>query len=580
MKKIVTAIFALSLTMAASGQSSFSAYETRINSWRASIGSDAMPKGAKEKTVEFPTYHYCIDGCFQKGILVEGQKVKIYDTTNELLLVLEGRVSYVANRLVVTGVKHDYEGARENKTYGMFHVSNGADNTMVYNPKKAGELLINDSEIYYYCGYFLNSPTIVSLINNAYIIVDGKSGKAGYDELTAPLLKSDITRVGYDKPYALLLTISKDAIMKFSDGVIFKGNLLPKAEGEGDIRFLQLAGVKNNYPKGHKTISVKEDGYRLIMETVDDPDNPTLLKETVTVSNKNQIPAESYWRKEALLEKMSELNWVFRNGDTYVGKALYKAVPSDDGMNNYGIRLTSGTYRYANGDSFEGNLSGEYFHGIAVSGTTRFRDGTSETGNWLAPYQLKNAQYDRLAKLVYPSVIRDSAVVCYNDNLYASYMAAARMAEYGKKYDAARENYLSAKSIKPDEMDWDSILDELDRNIFLEKRRKALVEKYGSEIGNKVAKGDLELGMSKRMVLEAFDVSELLCQCYLIGHSTDYENNPVEMWEFDYDEAKRCLERIMPGQPYGYDYLAEIKEGVKYRHLKFVNGKLVELRKF
>ena len=58
-----------------------------------------LPRGAVYKTIEFKQ-NYSISGYFIKGMLADGQIVKIYDTEYEPFLLLEGIVSYDNNQMV------------------------------------------------------------------------------------------------------------------------------------------------------------------------------------------------------------------------------------------------------------------------------------------------------------------------------------------------------------------------------------------------------------------------------------------------------------------------------------------------
>ena len=88
---------------------SYSDAEKAISQWMtANTNSDALVSGMKSSTVNFPLHGYSIEGSFLKGVLASGQNVVIYNTQGDPEPILKGKVSYVAGRLVVTGVK--YEG--------------------------------------------------------------------------------------------------------------------------------------------------------------------------------------------------------------------------------------------------------------------------------------------------------------------------------------------------------------------------------------------------------------------------------------------------------------------------------------
>lgn len=592
MKKILLSLTALMIYSTAFAQLTYRYYDEKVEQWHKSIYKDNLTNGAKEKTIDFPQFHYCITGSFTKGILTDGQTVRIYATESDPFLVLEGKVSYLANRLVVKGVKYTYDGKHTTKTYGSFYVSNCADNTMIYKPKKAGELCIADSEIEYFKGFYLDCPTIVCVSLNPYIAVDGKTGGRGYIEYAAPLQQLKISEIGYDRPYDLLLTTKDNAIMNWDSGLSFRGAVIPKITDEGLITFTLLSGEKTGFSQGYRTIKVIEDGNKIRMQLENDPKNTTLYEETIYVADKSLIPLESYWDMSMFYNNMEHIAWKYQNGDMYEGKAKCEIKMSDDKeQTSYSTTLTDGNYTYSNGDSFEGNLSGDTFYGMFISGTTHFKNGDSKKGNWLSEYNLTPAQYSKLSSYRYPSIIRDSAVVFNNNNLYDGYISAAKKAEYGKKYAEAKKYFLAAKEIKPTAEKWDEKIKELDKKIEHEELRRRLMSKYGSVVGNKLAEDKFEIGMTKEMIVDAWANRQALLHAYRVSNSTDWNNNVVEIWEYDYSMVQKYMQKELGseaagifnllsafGATQGINIRSEISKDTKYKYFKFKNGKLVEIK--
>ena len=568
-------------------QTKFEQIKDQADLWlKTTIEADPIPKSAKSKNIDYSNNHYYISGYFSKGILTEGQVLDIYDTAIEPKIILEGKVSYVGDRLLIKGIKYDYSEKGACCTYGSFYVSNSADDLFIYKPRKAQELKIVESDVYYYSGFYLDCPTIVSIVKPS-IAVDGKTGGRGYTQFYAPLNDSIIANKGYDNIQDLLLSTEKNAVMEWAHGAVFNGTISPKINNEGIISFVLLAGEMTGY--GHKSIKVNEyqEGYSLYMERIDDPNDTKLKSETIIVFDKSLIDQESYWDWRSYLDNIGELRIEYRNGDSYTGQALVNENLSDDGeLLSYSYTLTTGVYKYLNGDSFEGDLSQDFFYGIPVSGITRFKDGTIKQNNWLLDYQLSGDQYSKLSQLRYPTAIRAAA----EGYLYDSYKYAAKKAEDEGRYSVAKQYYLTARSIKPNAEKWEEILARIDKKIKEEEYRQMMIAQYGPVLGNKIIKGIVELGMTKTMVIDAFGTNDVLLHSYRVSQSTDWSGNRIEIWEYDFDKAKRYMDSVMGNAGIsdllfglgstllGVNVRAEISNVVKYKYLRFNNDKLVEIR--
>lgn len=591
MRRILLSLLLCLFCLSSFGQNTYERFNEKVEKWYDGTSADPLPKGAKLKTVDITKYHYCIKGYFYKGILAQGQVAQFYNTEPEPSVFLEGKVSYVANRLLITGVRNEIVDSKSCQTFGSFWVSNATDGSMVYKPKKADSLVVTAKEVNYYKGYYLECPAIVALGNNPGIAVDGKTGGRDYSNFSAKLNNADISKIGYDKPYDLLLTVVDDAYVDWSDGRVFRGRVSPASGENGTINFTLLSGQKTGTADGYRKMSVVEDGDQIQMVLEDNPDNMVLSKEIITVADKSLIPAGSYWDLAAYFKNMDKVRWEYRNGDLYEGRAVCDMTSSEDGgQASFSTKITEGTYVFANGDSFEGDCSADGFYGIMIAGTTHFNDGTSKKGNWLSEYDLTSEQYSKLPAYRCPSDIRDSATVYRNNNLYEKYMLAAKKAENNKKYTDVKRYYQAAKELKPDAEKWDDLLKEVDVKIKKEQHRQQMMQKYGTIMGNKIAEGTVEIGMTKNMVIDAFSGDDILLHSYRTSSSTDWSNNKIEIWEYDYDMAKRYMDKEMGdsagvmnlmlglASAIGYNLQSELSKNVKYKYLKFKNNTLVEIR--
>jgi hypothetical protein len=137
MRKYILLCLLLSICVSVHSQDEFAAIKNEVNGWYADIASASTSFSKDSKSIDFTAQHYLIDGVFSKGILFEGRIAKFYDiSTLTPNLLLEGRVSYQYNRLVIEGIKYDNTPVGTNKIYGSFYVYNMDDYSMNYNQKR------------------------------------------------------------------------------------------------------------------------------------------------------------------------------------------------------------------------------------------------------------------------------------------------------------------------------------------------------------------------------------------------------------------------------------------------------------
>lgn len=117
-----------------------------------------------------------------------------------------------------------------------------------------------------------------------------------------------------------------------------------------------------------------------------------------------------------------------------------------------------------------------------------------------------------------------------------------------------------------------------------------MIAKYGSTYGPKIAEGIVEIGMTKAMVTDAFGTDDVLLYAYRVSSSTDWNDNRIEIWEYDFDMAKRYMDKEMGedaaafnllmglSSALGYNMRAEVSKIIKYKYLRFKNDRLIELK--
>lgn len=117
-----------------------------------------------------------------------------------------------------------------------------------------------------------------------------------------------------------------------------------------------------------------------------------------------------------------------------------------------------------------------------------------------------------------------------------------------------------------------------------------LIKKYGITIGDKLAEGIIEIGMTKDMVVDALGYDDIVLHSYRISNSMDWNDNAIEIWEYDPSKAKQYMDKKMGeravllnlylglASSMGFDYKSEISKNVTYKYMKFKNNRLVEVK--
>lgn len=246
--------------------------------------------------------------------------------------------------------------------------------------------------------------------------------------------------------------------------------------------------------------------------------------------------SENLWDRNYWGTHAEKVSLKFINGDTYEGKFNY----------SYGGKIipANGIYTYHNGDKFIGNCSRTY-GGIYINGTTVFKDGTKEQGNWLAKYRVP-------------------------DNVLNKWDSDKKMCP----------SDVRAAAIKESEV--------------MRAEKQKLVQKYGSRYAENIMNGVIETGMTKEMC--ALVLSKVVgMEFYRVSSWTNFSGDKMETWQFDYDygiekENQKILKEGIENNDknaflvYGFmNAIGELTSGAassmaKYKYLKFRNSVLIELK--
>lgn len=410
MRKLLSALL-LCNCISILSQTTFDAIEADVRNWCNEHKATFVLNSKAPKTIEFPTQHYIIEGVISKGILCEGTIAKFYETSSLAPdLLLEGKVTYNANRLIIDGIKYESTPEGRNKIYGSFYVYNMDDYSMNYKAKKAGDLRTKCQNAAYLEGHYLQCPVIVSLVDGSSAVhVDGKTGGRGYAFLSAIIPGITLNDDDSFDAYQILLQAKDDVTMCWENGMMFKGRVKPTPKEDGTIVFYTLDGQKTGMTTGPKRITVSHENGNLIYTQEDNDDNRLLSKEILFVRDDGTLSEMDYWDIGKIYESCYLAKWSYRNGNSFEGSIKTVITPNENtNTSNISSTATKGVFKYPNGDRFEGDVSSKSVGPFFIDGTTFFADGRKVKGNWLEKYEMTNSQWDRVYECHNPS---DAAVL-------------------------------------------------------------------------------------------------------------------------------------------------------------------------
>lgn len=414
----------------------FADIQDDVNIWLQS----AMFTSANEKTpksISYRTQKYSIDGIMTKGHLCEGTIAKFYDTKSLVpYLLLEGKVAYNADRLIVEGIRYIKTETGTLRLYGTFYVYNMDDFTLSYKPKKAGDLRIKRGTVIYLEGLYQERPVIVKMngINSVY--VGSKNGWNGYSFLSAVIPSITFNEDDSFDIYKMLLQAEGDVTMCWENGIKFNGKVKPTPKEKGLILFYPLDGQITGMSIGPRKITVVHENGNLVYTQYYGEDNKSVSTESFFVKDSEHISEYDYWNLEKILEHCYHAKRTYNNGTCFEGEIKSVISQNADSIaSSLTITATKGVLKYPNGDRFEGDISSKSVGPYFIDGTTFFADGSKVNGNWLDDFKLKDNQWEKVFECENPSSARALAQRFVHSNNYPKY-------EYDEKieyFDPSRE---------------------------------------------------------------------------------------------------------------------------------------------
>ena len=500
-----------------------------------------LPKGAKLQTIEHKSTDYIAIGYIHKNQFVEGQKITFYskDTRDT---IISGRYTKIGINAYIDGVWRKNTDKGMTRTKGVFRVANYNGIGLSIKPKEWKPLTIEATEIYRYQGF-----------RNKYPAVLEKQRKDGTYLLTVRYTDRKEANDVIKKE----LIVSKDFIEKYGffaiDEFIFYTTDIKNYHNNGDI----FIGTVENTKTDDNLISskYKEGKITYTAGNVDEeeliklPDNNYLYREVrsnrmkdnniaeieMTV-NKLLVEKYGYWAIREYGINTSGRKIIFKNGDIFNGKI------ENDTINNT-FQYTEGEYKYATGEVFQGNLSGQWFCGVPISGEMKFTDGSIVKNNWLKKYELTQAEYDEVLKENSPTKKRILANKLSLERQYQDAINEAEIAMNYGDYKTANNWYLQAKNIMPEKSSYiDSQIEKItklqaqeEKRLAEQKKKQAYIAKYGEYYGTLINKGELDVGMSQAMVSEVWNKD------FFVISKSVRSGKSIEIWEFSKDKMQMAI---------------------------------------
>lgn len=437
MRKYILLSLLLSACLSVYSQSEFADVKDEVNSWYAEITSTSTLSSKTPKSILYTAQHYLISGVVSKGILCEGTIAKFYDISSLTPnLLLEGRVSYQTNRLVVEGIKYFKTPAGIHKIYGTFYVYNMDDYSLNYKPKMAGQLRIKCSKASYLEGFYSRSPVLVRLNDkNSSIYIDGQTGGKQYSFLSAEIPNYILNDDDTFDVVKIILLIGDHATLCDEKGMVFKGRIRTIQQGGDTILFRLMEGEKTGMTSGPKKITVNLENGNIVYTQEDNDDNQLLSKETLYVKDDGTLSEADYWNMKKIYENCYLAKWTYRNGNYFEG-SIKNVIIAD----TISTTATKGIFKYSNGDRFEGDISTKTVGSFFFDGTTYFLDGSTSKGNWLEKYKLSDSQWAKVYQCPNPSSARELAQKLMRSNYYQEYEYTGLL----EFFDPSKEDFIFA----------------------------------------------------------------------------------------------------------------------------------------
>lgn len=309
---------------------------------------------------------------------------------------------------------------------------------MNFKSKKAGELKIIGDNILYLEGFYANRKAIIRMAEVNTIYLDKKEEEKSFTFLSAPISNISINDDSFDIQQ-ILLQVNDGVTMCWNDGTVFKGRVKPVPEARS-IRFIQLDGQRNSQVGLIKRITLSHEDGNIVISLDYNDDEKLLSNKTWLIKDDGALSENDYWKWDKIPNLCYYTKWTYRNGNYLEGSPKFAISQNDatTGAITIDETISTGIFKYPNGDRFEGDLSSKSVGSFFIDGTTFFVDGSRTKGNWLENFKLNNSQWAKVYKCSNPSEARVLAREFEHNNNFPQYEYGGIL-EYFDPSDADRQ---------------------------------------------------------------------------------------------------------------------------------------------
>jgi hypothetical protein len=510
-----------------------------------------LPKKAKWSTIEYKSSNnsnYIAIGYVYKKKFVDGQNVTFLSLPARDTIISGKYFTKTENDAYIEGIWKRNTDNGITRADGLFKVSNLKTGTgLTINPKKGDALLIETENIYSYYGFRNKYPAVLQKLpdNNYSLKIEYTDRYKEDDVVKLELIvdKSLVYKYGF---YSIddFIYYVENVTKTYKDGTVFIGKV-ENTKAENNTVNSKLKEGKFIYASGEIAsreliIQFPPDGTFLLRIEYSKEKDPFAKMELIV--SKNLIDKYDYWNTSEHIYNTSKIKMTYKNGDVFTG--ITKNTKDSSG--NFNQLFTVGEYKYGTGEIFQGDLSGQWYCGVPISGEMKFINGNIEKGNWLQKYNLTQQEYNKVLEGKSPTEKRTIAQALYKDKQYQAAIDEAESALQYNDYSGAKDAYSRALEIKPEKAKYmDSQIERVEKlrkeQQQIEKlrreqeRKQAYISKYGERYGTLISQGKLEVGMSKAMVNEVWDEN------YFIISKSALSGNSIEIWQFSKDKMQTTL---------------------------------------
>lgn len=394
---------------------SYSKVEQELSQWMSNVKKDSQAsKNDKYKELDFSKCDYVVKCNFCGRFPSPKTWMSICNANGQEIVCGLTQYDEEKRRLSLTGVWNKHANDSVVHLYGSFAISNYDNDEIIFKTKKGRDLQITPISVNYYEGFYVTrdaraivkvqQPSFIAIERTAEVIPNHRI-RYLYATITDDIFKT----IQYDDIPSLLLHADQDVYLTRND-LTFEGKIVDrKRDDDGRISFNLGEGkvFHNSSQYEYKEIRISND---FIRYTYGNCSTSNLKKQDLFIPKEEGKSIAEYWDEIYCWEHYDHIHFEYKDGATFSGSAKSVVTETENGK-SITTNLGSGTYVYANGDSFEGNLQGQHLGNIFFDGETTFADDKQICyGNYLEVYKLTNDQNLNIAaKANCPTTAREMA---------------------------------------------------------------------------------------------------------------------------------------------------------------------------